>query len=150
MATLLKRMVDTDNSLKDDYINRDIQVKNEIKQDLNIKNDNGVIKDLSGNILKQQATAWVNFDGSDGSIRDSYNISSVVKNDTGDYTIHFSESMNNTNYCAVVSSSYAAGTGTHTIIQDGNDYSTTSLRIKHCDSSCGDPEINNIIILGGK
>lgn len=43
--------------------------------------------------------AWVNFDGS-GSIviRESFNVSSVVDNGTGDFTVNFSQPMNNSNY----------------------------------------------------
>ena len=42
--------------------------------------------------------AWVNFDGTDGSIRASGNVSSVVRNSTGDYTINFAVDMPDTNY----------------------------------------------------
>ena len=40
---------------------------------------------------KQIAKAWVNFNGttSPGTIRSSYNVSSVTKNGTGDYTVNF-------------------------------------------------------------
>lgn len=46
------------------------------------------------------AKAWVNFDGttSPGTIRSSYNVSSVTKNGTGDYTVNFATAMANANY----------------------------------------------------
>ena len=46
------------------------------------------------------AKAWVNFDGttSPGTIRSSYNVSSVTKNGTGDYTVTFATPMANANY----------------------------------------------------
>ena len=45
---------------------------------------------------------WINFDGgisSSVSIRDSYNVSSITDNGTGDYTVTFANAMANTNYC---------------------------------------------------
>lgn len=49
---------------------------------------------------KQIAKAWVNFNGttSPGTIRSSYNVSSVTKNGTGDYTVNFATPMADANY----------------------------------------------------
>ena len=49
---------------------------------------------------KQIAKAWVNFNGttSPGTIRSSYNVSSVTKNGTGDYTVNFTTAMADANY----------------------------------------------------
>ena len=49
---------------------------------------------------KQIAKAWVNFDGttSPGTIRSSYNVSSVTKNGVGDYTVNFATAMTDANY----------------------------------------------------
>ena len=46
------------------------------------------------------AKAWVNFNGttSPGTIRSSYNVSSVTKNGTGDYTINFTTALADANY----------------------------------------------------
>ena len=51
---------------------------------------------------KQIAKAWVNFNGttSPGTIRSSYNVSSVTKNGTGDYTVNFATAMADANYSA--------------------------------------------------
>jgi hypothetical protein len=48
------------------------------------------------------AKAWVNFDGTAGSLsaRDSLNSSSLTDNGTGDYTVTHSSSMGNANYMA--------------------------------------------------
>jgi len=55
------------------------------------------IVDTSSN---QICKAWVNFNGTGTvAIRDSYNVSSITDNGTGSYTINFSNSMANTNYC---------------------------------------------------
>jgi hypothetical protein len=52
---------------------------------------------------KQICKAWVNFDGttSPGTIRSSYNISSVTKNGTGDYTVNFATAMSDANYSII-------------------------------------------------
>jgi len=57
------------------------------------------------------ALAWVNFNGTNGSIRSSYNVSSITTNGTGNYTINFTNSLADANY---------ATTGT------ANDVSTSS------------------------
>jgi hypothetical protein len=52
---------------------------------------------------KQICKAWVNFDGttSPGTIRSSYNVSSVTKSGTGAYTINFATAMADANYVFV-------------------------------------------------
>lgn len=52
------------------------------------------------------AKAWVNFAGntgtqgqSDVTIRDSFNVSSVTDNGTGQYDVNFTNAMPNANYC---------------------------------------------------
>jgi len=42
--------------------------------------------------------AWVNFDGTDGTIRDSGNVSSITKNGTGNYTVNFATAMPDNQY----------------------------------------------------
>ena len=51
------------------------------------------------NLSKQVCKAWVNFDGTGvPTIRDSYNVSSITDNGTGDYTVNFATPMSNANY----------------------------------------------------
>ena len=48
----------------------------------------------------QLAKAWVNFNGTGTvAIRDSYNVSSITDNSTGNYTVNFSTAFSNANYC---------------------------------------------------
>jgi hypothetical protein len=47
------------------------------------------------------AKAWVKFNGSTATIGGSFNVSSVVRNSTGNYTINFTIAMPNTNYAVV-------------------------------------------------
>ncbi len=51
------------------------------------------------------AKAWVSFTGSTGTIRASFNVSSITRNTTGDYNINFTNAFADANYSAVASSS---------------------------------------------
>ena len=57
------------------------------------------------------AKAWVNFNGttSPGTIRASFNVSSVTKNGTGDYTVNFSSALSDANYVTVGSCNRPSG-----------------------------------------
>ena len=64
------------------------------------------LKDSSGNnsvgmayVSGGSAKAWVNFDGTGtNASRDSLNVSGLVDNGTGDYTISYTSSLANSNY----------------------------------------------------
>ena len=68
------------------------------------------IQDTSGNnnstpeeINQGRAKAWVNFNGTGTvAIRNSFNVSSITDNGTGDYTVNFATAMANTSYVPVV------------------------------------------------
>jgi hypothetical protein len=81
------------------------------------------------------ARAWVNFDGTgaNGSktIRASANVSSVVKNSTGDYTINFTTAMPDANYCATGSAQQASGRAILSV--HPTTFNTTSLTIRTFD-----------------
>jgi hypothetical protein len=57
----------------------------------------GVLK-VQSNGSTTNALAWVNFVGSTGAVTASYNIGSVTRNATGDYTLNFTASLSDTNY----------------------------------------------------
>jgi hypothetical protein len=75
---------------------------------------------VSGNIsasgdvkASNTAKAWVNFNGTTGAtvagefrctIRSAYNVSKVVRNTTGDYSVYFNTALADDNYCAIMSS----------------------------------------------
>tara|TARA_R100000329_G_scaffold112800_1_gene92579 strand:+ start:26 stop:1222 length:1197 start_codon:yes stop_codon:yes gene_type:complete len=66
-------------------------------------------------IQQGRAKAWVNFDGTGTvSIRDDFNVSSIVDNGTGDYAINFSTAMANSNYAAVVTHNHDSPGGSNT------------------------------------
>lgn len=57
----------------------------------------GIIK-LQSNGVTTNALAWVNFVGSSGSVVSGYNVSSVTRNGTGDYTLNFTSALSDANY----------------------------------------------------
>lgn len=104
--------------------------------------------------------AFVNFDGTRNAadtgastnganvkIRSSGNVSSVLKNAAGDYTITFSTAFSNTNYCAVGSGG-TGGTGTMRDLST-NVYTTTTLRVSTQNSNTGnvDSDFVNVVVL---
>lgn len=65
----------------------------------------GVMK-LQSNGVTTNALAWVNFNGttSPGTIRSQYNVGSVTKNGTGDYTVNFTTTLSDANYSSICTS----------------------------------------------
>ena len=53
------------------------------------------------------AKAWVNFVGSTAVINASFNVSSVTRNSTGQYTVNFTTAMPNANYSVYTAAPYA-------------------------------------------
>jgi len=81
-------------------------------------------------------SAWVNFNGvSTASIRDSFNVSSVTRNGTGDYTVNFTTAMVDTNYAVCASAGYFGGGNSKSgligpyNVSSGSAFSTSSIRI---------------------
>ena len=66
-----------------------------------------IFKNSGGDVAGTLARAWVNFNGvGTVAIRDSFNVSSITDNGTGDYTINFTTPMSNSNYSVVSNSQY--------------------------------------------
>lgn len=66
----------------------------------------------STNCIQGSAKAWVAFTGLGGaSISGSFNVSSVVYNGTGSYTIYFTNAMSNANYSIVSANAGNPNTG---------------------------------------
>ena len=80
----------------------------------------------------QVSKAWVNFDGTGSiTIRDSFNVSSVTDNGTGNYTLNFTNAMSNSNYTVAGSSTWSTGSwGTYLTPDATSAYSTTSVTIR--------------------
>lgn len=95
-----------------------------------LNNDTGVLATQNG--MTGIAKAWCNFDGTlSGTItpRASFNIGSVTKNGTGDYTVNFTTAMPNANYSVVGIVGYAAAVATDSSRNiTGKTWTTTGFR----------------------
>lgn len=67
-------------------------------------------QNTSGTEIGRLARAWVCFDGSTspGTIRSAFNVSSITKNATGDYTVNFTNALTDANYSVVCSAGIAS------------------------------------------
>jgi hypothetical protein len=110
--------------------------------------------DGSGTQVGTLCRAWVNFNGtSSGTItpRASFNVTSVTKNGTGNYTITFTNALPDANYCQIVCGGNTANTEILSMV--GNisanpAYTTTSTRA-YFDNASGtnvDPTYANVAI----
>lgn len=71
-------------------------------------------QNTSGTEIGQLCRAWVNFNGvTTTTIRASFNVSSVVRNGTGDYTVNFTNALADANYSFAASSSRSALSATN-------------------------------------
>ena len=72
----------------------------------NFETSTGAIPQLGGaDVNSRLCSAWVNFNGSGTvAIRAAYNVSSIVDNAVGDYTINFTTAMADVNYSVASSS----------------------------------------------
>ena len=78
---------------------------------------------------KNACTAWVNFDGTTTppTIRDSYNVSSVIRTATGYYNVYFKEPMDNTNFSITTAASWATDNINIHSIKEITGYRTTTM-----------------------
>lgn len=81
-------------------------------------------QNTSGVEIGQLCRAWVNFNGvTTASIRASFNVSSVTRTATGDYTVNFTTAMPDANFSAQMALSGM------TLIPLVRDYLSTSVRV---------------------
>ena len=106
---------------------------------------------------QRMATAWVNFNGtSTVAIRDSYNVSSITDNGTGDYSVTYTNAMSNSNYAtaaSILGSQNCDGMTVGGIGGSGTFRSTsfTRFRIFYGPSnSTSDLDFVQFIVLGGQ
>ena len=96
--------------------------------------------------------AWVNFNGLSGAspvIRASFNISSVTRNGTGNYTVAFSNAMNDANYCVTVGAFISTTTGNTGRCGGAYSYSTNSFIMQTgYVGNADDMQFMNVSVLG--
>ena len=86
--------------------------------------------DGNGTQVGTLCRAWVNFNGvTTATIRASFNVSSVTRNGTGDYTVNFTNAMPDANYAYNASSSnYNGNLGVITQLWNTSAPTTNSIR----------------------
>ena len=114
------------------------------------------IQDTSGNnsstpaeVAEGRAKAWVNFDGSGTvAIRDSFNVTSITDNSTGNYTTNFTNAMANDDYAAICG--YQASSSQTYVVQIVSQ-ATGSVRhsfLNYANGAALDQSIVNIAVFG--
>jgi hypothetical protein len=108
-----------------------------------LNNDTGVLATQNG--MTGIAKAWVNFNGSTNTINGAFNVGSITKNGTGDFTLNFTTAMPNANYsCFLQSTLYSASNGAvcsyiyGTNTGGATTQTTTQIRICTFSSNGGD------------
>ena len=120
-----------------------------------IQNTSGGSSSTPEQIEQGRAKAWIHFDGQDTvAIRDSFNVSTLTDNGTGDYTISFTTAMANTNY-AVATTQPAQHNFTQAILgveqAHTNAFATGSIRVqsvKTGNNSAVDRDVQCVVIFG--
>ena len=88
-----------------------------------------VFQNSSGVEKGQLARAWVNFDGSGTvAIRDSFNVTSLTDNGTGNYSITYTNAMPDANYAATLSWNIQS-VNNRSCGHDSDNYLTTGMRV---------------------
>ncbi len=148
VANLVNRVAtqaDNWNAMVQNKINELEQWKQNANSQLNFVANDPKVKtalNASGDAPIYACRAWVNFDGttSPPTIRASGNVSSIVKNGVGDYTINFITPMPDTNYVSVFGGrNNEDGQGVW-LCEYGDQNSqggktTTSLRVRNVDGN---------------
>lgn len=101
---------------------------------------------------KNACTAFVSFDGTTTppTIRDSYNVSSVIRTALGTYDIYFENEMDNTNYVCVGTGSAGGNTGGNLKELDSNVRVKNKITLSNIGSAYTNPVYANVEIFGGK
>jgi hypothetical protein len=101
------------------------------------------------NLSKQVCKAWVNFNGTGTvAIRDSFNVSSITDNGTGDYTVNFSQAMSNTVYCSNITYGNISSSLQLRSLYEGTLYSQRFFITEVKTNTGIDTPINHVQIFG--
>lgn len=113
-----------------------------------------VFQNTSGTEKGQLIKVWINFNGSGTvAIRDSYNISSLTDNGTGDYTLNFSDAFSNDDYCLAGTAGYNSEYISNHLTGGGAtaNYATSNCRfsIRHVyNNNLSDANHVEVMIIG--
>jgi len=117
----------------------------------------GTITDTSGNnssttaqISQGRAKAWIKFAMNDGSISNSFNVTSVAANGTGRYYINLTTAMPNANYVTVTGLTAYYGFGQtdlrYPVHVDGQATTQISVRCQQVANGGGYEDSRNVLL----
>jgi hypothetical protein len=117
---------------------------------INASPTNGLVQTADGSgVLKVQsngvttnALAWVRFNGSTSAIASSYNVSSITKNGTTDYTVTMTTATTDANYAVVAMNNVT----TYTSLKAATTPTTTAFTI--ITGGASDTTIMSAIVFG--
>ena len=96
-----------------------------------IQDASGGSSSTASDIAQGRAKSWVQFDGrSTPSIADSFNVSSITDNGTGDYDVNFSTNMSNANYSVVTTANYLDSDSAGRVFAVVRTMATTDYQVK--------------------
>ena len=104
----------------------------------------GIIR-IQSNGINTNALAWVNFNGiTSVTIRSSYNVSSITRNGTGDYTVNYTNALADANYMTAFGSqqddtSQPVNLGLRLTSDSGTGASVTTTAIRLLSSQAATP-----------
>lgn len=103
-----------------------------------LKAGSGVLATQNG--MTGIAKAWVNFNGTNGAVSGTpFNVSSVTRNSTGNYSINITTALPNANYSAVIGASYLSGGVRHVNRLTGTFPTSTTVCTAYCNDTVGNP-----------
>lgn len=83
--------------------------------------------DGNGTQVGTLCRAWVNFNGTGTvAIRASFNVSSITDNGTGNYTVNFTNALNDANFGATVTNGFVS----YANVPVTSDFTTTSVKVR--------------------
>ena len=111
----------------------------------------GEANSTTTNLQQGLIKVWVNFDGTatDAAARDSFNISGMTDNGTGDYTITINNNMANDDYAGGTLARQDAG-GSDAFSRQ-SDTATNEVRLVHVNGTDGtlvDVDIGSVALFG--
>jgi len=87
--------------------------------------------------------AFVNFNGVGAvAIRASFNVNSIAKNGTGDYTVNFSNAMSDANYCVA----FSVGGTVGTLAQRTNTQTASAIQVFSTNFSSTSTDVASVFV----
>jgi len=108
----------------------------------------------TADLVDGHCTAWVKFDGTNGTILSSFNVNSVSHDSVGNYTVNFATPMANANYSAIAQAAtvggVADGSAVHSEVQE-QLVGSVGVNLYNWAGNWSDaPNNYSVVIFGGK